>query len=91
MILTKEHQEAMLDNYGKTHTFDEVLGFRDGMEAMFNFIDSKLKEKESIDECSCGREAVVQHSCPYQEEINEDISTLCNCCKECTQQCAWDI
>ena len=44
-----------------------------------------------IDKCSCGNEYIGEHTCPYQEEINEDSETLCNCCKECTQQCAWDI
>jgi hypothetical protein len=39
MLVTKEQQEAVLDNYirqGKSQ--GEVMGFIDGMEAMFNLI-----------------------------------------------------
>lgn len=31
------------------------------------------------------------HSCPYAEDINGDYDTLCNCCHECSRQCAEDI
>lgn len=35
MILTKEHQEAMIENYKKdNHSLDEVIGFIDGMNAI---------------------------------------------------------
>ena len=51
----------------------------------------KEKALELSDKCSCGNEYIGEHTCPYQEEINEDSETLCNCCKECTQQCVWDI
>lgn len=30
-------------------------------------------------------------TCPYQVEINDDRETLCNCCSECSSQCAEDI
>jgi hypothetical protein len=47
MIITKEHQEAMLTNYiKKGKTTDEVLGFYDGMTEMLEFIERKMKEKE---------------------------------------------
>lgn len=43
MIITKEHQEAMIANYEKQgrNTF-EVMGFVEGMEAMFNLVNKKL-------------------------------------------------
>ena len=31
------------------------------------------------------------HPCPYAEEIDDDHTTLCTCCDECTEECAMDI
>lgn len=31
------------------------------------------------------------HSCPYQEEINEDYSDHCTCCSECRIECLYEI
>lgn len=31
------------------------------------------------------------HKCPYKHDINGDKDTLCDCCDECTQNCADDI
>jgi hypothetical protein len=38
-----------------------------------------------------GREAQVPHACPFKEEIRGDETTLCECCENCTNQCARDI
>ena len=32
-----------------------------------------------------------EHTCPFAEEIHDDSETLCSCCEDCTNQCAWDI
>tara|TARA_R110002049_G_scaffold199037_1_gene369073 strand:+ start:10299 stop:10454 length:156 start_codon:yes stop_codon:yes gene_type:complete len=46
MIITKEHQEAMVRNYAKQgKSKDEVIGFIDGLSEMVNFVT-----KKSIDE-----------------------------------------
>ncbi len=41
----------------------------------------------------CGKPngTVEAHSCPYAEEINDDYTEGCNCCKECCTDCAMDI
>lgn len=31
------------------------------------------------------------HTCPYQQEINDDSATLCLCCDSCMQECIDDI
>lgn len=31
------------------------------------------------------------HTCPYAEDIGGDSITLCNCCKDCTEECCMDI
>ncbi len=31
------------------------------------------------------------HTCPFKIEINDDNKTLCDCCANCTQECALDI
>jgi len=41
---------------------------------------------------SCGkRPATDPHPCPFQEEINNNSETLCDCCDECAHECAMDI
>lgn len=41
---------------------------------------------------NCLGEATPEaHTCPYKEDIDEDIATLCRCCKECQQQCEAEI
>lgn len=43
------------------------------------------------DKCTCGEQEVAPHTCPYSEDIHNDSETLCQCCEECTYQCAMDI
>lgn len=41
---------------------------------------------------SCGKNPAEElHTCPYQEDINDDHETLCNCCDECRHNCLMDI
>jgi MinD superfamily P-loop ATPase len=43
-------------------------------------------------ECTrCNRAGNPEHCCPYQAEINSDDEYTCNCCDECTYNCAMDI
>jgi len=45
MIITKEHQEAMVLNYeNKGHNIDECLGFIDGMKEMFELVNKKYND-----------------------------------------------
>lgn len=40
----------------------------------------------------CGRNlAAKPHTCPYEEDINDDHETKCNCCPECEQNCIDEI
>ena len=39
----------------------------------------------------CGNPAAEDHTCPFAYEINDDHETECNCCDDCTQDCADDI
>jgi len=41
--------------------------------------------------CAGEGKAREPHSCPYQEEINEDHDFRCTCCELCTDECAMDI
>lgn len=40
--------------------------------------------------CS-GEPSSEPHPCPYDEDVNHDGDTLCNCCDICTEECARDI
>lgn len=33
----------------------------------------------------------VKYTCPYQEDVNGNYETLCNCCDSCQQNCIDDI
>lgn len=52
-------------------------------------------ELDNKPECSCERcSAPVDgelHTCPYQEDINDDHESLCNCCADCSYECCMDI
>lgn len=39
----------------------------------------------------CTNPAVEEHSCPYQEEINDNYEVHCECCDDCRQECVWAI
>lgn len=39
MLITKEHQEALIQIYAQTHSAAEVLGYVDGMIAMLELIE----------------------------------------------------
>lgn len=45
---------------------------------------------DEIGKCNCGADGKELHTCPFAEEIH-DSPALCNCCKNCTHQCAMDI
>lgn len=31
------------------------------------------------------------HTCPFEEDVNNDAQFKCMCCDECEHQCAMDI
>lgn len=39
----------------------------------------------------CDENEYDLHTCPFRVEIDDDEETLCNCCEECTQDCADNI
>jgi hypothetical protein len=48
--------------------------------------------KQDDDRCDkCTNEAWPAHICPYEQDINDDDTTLCNCCVDCHNECCRDI
>ena len=46
MLISKDVQEAMLENYiNNNHTTDECIGFIDGMEAMMELVNKIMLKK----------------------------------------------
>jgi len=45
------------------------------------------------DKCpSCGsNDATELHTCPYQQDVNDDDESLCTCCPDCQYECGMDI
>ena len=41
MVLSKEHQEVMVNSYLATHTVAETEAFMEGMDAMIKLIDKQ--------------------------------------------------
>jgi len=37
------------------------------------------------------KEGNEEHTCPFQAEINGDEEFKCNCCEDCTEECALAI
>ena len=54
-----------------------------------------MTRDEAIEQHLCERcklsEARHWHLCPYKMEINDDHESTCNCCDECTSECAMDV
>ena len=47
MIITKEHQEAMVENYRKKgNNFDKCEAFTDGLNAMWDYFVRQNNQKE---------------------------------------------
>jgi len=53
-----------------------------------NFGDWRTDEKCQSCEKKEGNE---EHTCPFQAEINGDEEFKCNCCEDCTEECALAI
>ncbi len=43
--------------------------------------DSKCEKCQKADACD-------PHLCPYQQDINDDQESMCNCCEDCEQDCS---
>lgn len=41
--------------------------------------------------CKCGQEGRDMHTCPFKDEIENDKESLCNCCENCTYDCAMEV
>lgn len=46
MIIKREAQEALLEQYLKKHSIERTEGFADGMTAMIDFIDKLMRAKK---------------------------------------------
>ncbi len=40
---------------------------------------------------ACKNQPSNYHTCPYQEDVNNDSDYQCTCCKDCEYECAMDI
>lgn len=40
--------------------------------------------------CKCGAAGEFDHTCPFSEELN-GCYDKCNCCVNCTRECAMDV
>ena len=52
------------------------------------------EEATKVSECqNCKKKPGTDelHSCPYQEEINNNFKAECNCCEFCQNECAMEI
>ena len=71
---------------------------RNQLYAEASMCDSDIVEQvttrllnEKCQKVDCDNLATTPHSCPYAGEIHDDYESECNCCDECTHECAMDI
>lgn len=49
-------------------------------------------ERSEIFVCDCcGGVGTENHTCPYKEDVNSDFESKCNCCGDCSYECAMDV
>jgi hypothetical protein len=48
-------------------------------------------ENEVEKKCTCDKEDIEDHPCPFREEINNDSESTCNCCQFCVGICHDEI
>ena len=53
-------------------------------------MDDKLDYDEVTDKCTC-ENCYDPHTCPYQEDVNDDDEYTCTCCPYCTSECVLAI
>ena len=49
------------------------------------------RESDICESCRKNEGTDKLHSCPFAEEIWDNHSADCNCCDDCSYQCAMDI
>ncbi len=83
----RNYKETNPDNENNiTIIMDGIKSFRKQVSVEPVVILQKVK-------CKCGKEfdELPLHTCPYQEDVNNDSEFTCNCCDECRQECRDDI
>lgn len=87
LVLRETQRACQLE---KGH-FSEIMNDRINLRlsGMVNEEDKKIKEASEL--CRCGEPGEYDHSCPYDEEINNNYDSLCNCCNRCYNNCLMDI
>jgi hypothetical protein len=52
----------------------------------------KPPKKDITDRCTCEEFYHESHSCPYEEDVNNNPNDdYCQCCPYCYEECAWNI
>jgi hypothetical protein len=54
------------------------------------FEEDDLRNSIKCSKCRVNNQQ-PSHSCPFAEEINNDSSSLCDCCSDCEHECYMDI
>lgn len=87
----KELAQALVTECGAGRIEDSTGGLFKAAEVICILIENEEREevkKAHKPKCSVNR---VAHTCPFLEDVHGDKTTLCNCCKKCTEQCGQDI
>lgn len=95
--MDSEQIKELVESWGQYTTFLKTkYPPKEGQEFAFTCehhqrIDQIIQKIQTEGVCRCGCKGEAEHTCPFSSEINGDDTTLCNCCEECTYQCAMDI
>ncbi len=56
-------------------------------ELAVHALDRLVTRLRLVDLPGCGHNQLVPHICPFKEDNNNDIKTLCTCCRACQEKC----
>ena len=79
---------------GNFFTEDRFIEDRDFYRNNISFRNGwEVYNDKSIDTCNRCNKITKEgnHTCPFQEDVNSDEEFECNCCNDCTEDCALSI
>jgi hypothetical protein len=72
----------------------DIFTAKDLVDRAIWFLTKKLGRDGADGKCpKCQENEAMSelHSCPYNSDVNNDDSAYCNCCQDCSYECAMDI
>ena len=79
--------EVVIDEFIDKERAEEIKELK--ADNHYNHSTIDLRRKELC--VTCNNPGEELHTCPFEEEIYGDTTTMCNCCYECESYCCAEI